>query len=178
MAETIEVTLYTRHPCFLCDKAKASIRAAASLHRLPLRVTEVDIDKDEALRVRFTDDVPVIYVNGVEAFRHRVSPEQFAAYVKSGGRLRGEELAAAVRELGPDWRVVDEHQLEREFRFPDFAQALAFTNEVGAIAEELGHHPDIHLGWGRVRIVTWSHDVDGLTPRDVVLAAKIGRLRE
>ena len=77
----VEVTLYTRRPCFLCDKAKASIRAATSLHRLPIELREVDIDGDAALRERFTNDVPVIYVNGVEAFRHRVSPQEFADYV-------------------------------------------------------------------------------------------------
>ncbi len=81
MAESIEVTLYTRHPCFLCDKAKASIRAAVALHRLPIVIHEVDVDGDAALRERFTNDVPVIYVAGVEAFRHRVSPQEFADYV-------------------------------------------------------------------------------------------------
>jgi glutaredoxin len=78
----VEVTLYTRRPCFLCDKAKASIRAAASLHRLPIELLEVDVDRDASLRERFTNDVPVIYVNGVEAFRHRVSPQEFADYVQ------------------------------------------------------------------------------------------------
>ncbi|HEY6139214.1 MAG TPA: glutaredoxin family protein [Thermoanaerobaculia bacterium] len=78
----IEVTLYTRHRCFLCDKAKASIRAAASLHRLPIELREVNVDEDPALRERFTNDVPVIYVNGVEAFRHHLSPQEFADYVK------------------------------------------------------------------------------------------------
>ena len=77
----VEVTLYTRRPCFLCDKAKASIRAAASLHRLAIELREVNIDADPVLHERFTNDVPVIYVNGVEAFRHRVSPQEFADYV-------------------------------------------------------------------------------------------------
>ena len=90
--------------------------------------------------------------------------------------LKGEKLAALARELGADWRVVDEHHLEREFRFPDFAQALAFTNKVGAIAEEEGHHPDIYLAWGKVRVTIWTHKVDGLTRSDFVLAAKIERL--
>ena len=90
--------------------------------------------------------------------------------------LKGEELAALARELGAEWRVVDEHHLEREFRFPDFAQALAFTNKVGAIAEEEGHHPDIYLAWGKVRVTIWTHKVDGLTRSDFVLAAKIERL--
>jgi len=87
--------------------------------------------------------------------------------------LKGEELAALARELGAEWRVVDEHHLEREFRFPDFGQALAFTNKVGAIAEKEGHHPDIYLAWGKVRVTIWTHKVDGLTRSDFVLAAKI-----
>jgi 4a-hydroxytetrahydrobiopterin dehydratase len=90
--------------------------------------------------------------------------------------LKGEELAALARELGAEWRVVDEHHLEREFPFPDFAQALAFTNKVGALAEEEGHHPDIYLAWGKVRVTIWTHKVDGLTRSDFVLAAKIERL--
>ena len=90
--------------------------------------------------------------------------------------LQGEELAALARELGAEWRVVEEHHLEREFRFPDFAQALAFTNKVGAIAEEEGHHPDLYLAWGKVRVTIWTHKVDGLTRSDFVLAAKIERL--
>jgi 4a-hydroxytetrahydrobiopterin dehydratase len=74
------------------------------------------------------------------------------------------------------WRNVDGHHLEKEFRFPDFATALAFTNRIGAIAEELNHHPDIHLSWGRVRVETWSHDVNAITERDHALAARIDQL--
>ena len=190
----INVTLYTRRDCELCDKAKSSIRAAASLHRLPIRLQEVDVDGDPALRERNTNDVPVIHVDGVEAFRHRVTPEEFTAYVRGGVRrsslarekcvpcrggvppLKGAELAAVARELGHQWSVVDEHHLEKELTFPDFAQALQFTNKVGALAEEEGHHPDILLAWGKVRITIWTHKVDGLTRSDFVLAAKIDSL--
>ncbi|HEX7191905.1 MAG TPA: 4a-hydroxytetrahydrobiopterin dehydratase [Thermoanaerobaculia bacterium] len=90
--------------------------------------------------------------------------------------LRGEELQTLERDLGEGWHVVGAHHLEREFRFPDFAQALAFTNRVGALAEEEGHHPDIHLGWGHVRIEIWTHTINGLTRNDFILAAKINRL--
>ena len=69
-----------------------------------------------------------------------------------------------------------EHHLEKEFRFPDFAKALAFTNKIGAIAEEQGHHPDIFLAWGKVRVTIWTHAIDGLTRSDFVLAAKIDRI--
>jgi 4a-hydroxytetrahydrobiopterin dehydratase len=79
-------------------------------------------------------------------------------------------------ELPPGWRIVDGHHLEKEFRFDDFAQALAFTNKVGAAAEELQHHPDILLGWGRARVTTWSHDAGAITSRDYALAAKIEEL--
>ncbi|HEX9161746.1 MAG TPA: 4a-hydroxytetrahydrobiopterin dehydratase [Thermoanaerobaculia bacterium] len=90
--------------------------------------------------------------------------------------LKGRELHGVARELGGGWRVIDEHHLEKEFRFPDFEQALSFTNAVGAIAERQGHHPDIHLAWGKVAIDIWTHKVDGLTRSDFVLAAKIDRI--
>ena len=90
--------------------------------------------------------------------------------------LKGEELRSLASELGGGWRVVDEHHLENEWAFPDFAAALAFTNRVGALAEEEGHHPDIYLAWGKVRITIWTHKIDGLTRSDFVLAAKIDRL--
>ncbi len=89
--------------------------------------------------------------------------------------LRGDELRALYDELGSEWEVVDEHHLVRRYAFPDFLSALAFTNEVGDIAEEQGHHPDILLGWGKVEITIWTHVIDGLTESDFVLAARIER---
>jgi len=86
------------------------------------------------------------------------------------------EIERLMEELGGDWRVERGHHLEREYRFPDFATALAFTNRVGALAEAEGHHPDIHLAWGSVRITIWTHEIDGLTESDFVLAAKIDEL--
>ncbi|HEY5611113.1 MAG TPA: 4a-hydroxytetrahydrobiopterin dehydratase [Thermoanaerobaculia bacterium] len=89
--------------------------------------------------------------------------------------LKGEELARFREELGADWSVVDDHHLEKEFRFENFRQALDFTNRVGALAEEQGHHPDLYLAWGKVRVAIWTHKIDGLTESDFVLAAKIDR---
>lgn len=88
-------------------------------------------------------------------------------------RVLAHEIPALQSELDPAWRVVDGHQLERDLKFPDFAAALAFTNAIGAIAEELNHHPDIHLGWGKVGIVIWTHAVDGLSHHDFALAKRI-----
>jgi len=82
------------------------------------------------------------------------------------------ETARLLEELGGEWTVVDNHHLSCTYEFPDFARALAFTNRVGAIAEAQGHHPDIHLAWGRVRIDIWTHKIDGLTESDFILAAK------
>ncbi|MEA2337308.1 MAG: 4a-hydroxytetrahydrobiopterin dehydratase [Thermoanaerobaculia bacterium] len=187
-----EVTFYTRADCSLCDAAEAAVRAAEVLHHLPLTITLVDIDTDPALQAKFNDDVPVIYVDGVKAFKHRVTADEFAAWIRKrepqkslaqetcvpcrGGvpPMKGEEATALLRELGGGWKIVDEHHLEKEFTFPDFAQALAFTNRIGAIAEAEGHHPDIYLAWGKVRVTIWTHKADGLTRSDFVLAAKIG----
>ena len=89
--------------------------------------------------------------------------------------LSGSALEKYARLL-PSWRVVDGHHLEREFSFPNFRTALEFTNRVGNLAEEQGHHPDIYLAWGKVRITLWTHKIDGLTESDFVLAAKIDEL--
>lgn len=86
--------------------------------------------------------------------------------------LKGRDLESLRNQIGPDWRVVNEHHLERSFKFPDFAKALAFANCVGAIAEKEGHHPDLLVRWGEVVMTVWTHKIDGLTESDFVLAAK------
>lgn len=90
--------------------------------------------------------------------------------------LSTEEQLALLEKLGDDWRIIAGHHLEREYRFQDFKQALAFTNQVGELAEAVGHHPDLALAWGRVGITIWTHKIDGLTESDFVLAAKISAL--
>jgi 4a-hydroxytetrahydrobiopterin dehydratase len=89
--------------------------------------------------------------------------------------LTAEQIAPLAAAL-PDWEVVRDHHLVRTYRFPDFARALAFVNRVGALAEEVGHHPDLHLSWGRVGIEIWTHKIDGLAEADFVFAAKCDRL--
>lgn len=87
--------------------------------------------------------------------------------------LEGEELARLSEQLGGDWSVINGHHLEKEYKFKNFRQALDFTNKVGDIAEEQGHHPDIYLAWGEVKLVVWTHKIDGLTESDFVFAAKV-----
>ena len=93
--------------------------------------------------------------------------------------LRGDALADLQRQLGgpaSGWRVVDEHHLEKEYRLANFAEALAFVNRIGAMAEEQQHHPDLFLAWGKVRVTIWTHKIDGLTESDFVFAAKCDAL--
>jgi len=90
--------------------------------------------------------------------------------------LAGEALESLRARLGGGWRVVDGHHLEKEYRFPDFRRALDFINRVGEMAEAQGHHPDVHLSWGRVRLEVWTHTIDGLTESDFVWAAKADQL--
>ena len=74
----MRVTLYTRRNCPLCDKAKAAIRASG----VAVVLEEIDVDRDPELQSRFTNDVPVVFVDGREAFRHRLTAEEFAKYVE------------------------------------------------------------------------------------------------
>lgn len=85
--------------------------------------------------------------------------------------LQGAELDALAKQIA-GWTVVANHHLEKEFKFKNFRQALDFTNKVGELAEQQGHHPDIHLAWGKVKLTIWTHKIDGLTESDFVFAAK------
>ena len=89
---------------------------------------------------------------------------------------------AESRELQPqipDWTIIEREgirRLERIFIFKDFAEALAFTNRVGALAESEGHHPAILTEWGRVTVALWTHAIRGLHRNDFIMAAKIDSL--
>jgi 4a-hydroxytetrahydrobiopterin dehydratase len=77
----------------------------------------------------------------------------------------------------PGWGLRDNAtRIERPFRFPDFAAALAFVNEVGAIAEREDHHPDISFGWGYATVSLHTHKIKGLHENDFIMAAKINQL--
>ncbi len=90
--------------------------------------------------------------------------------------LKGDALLKLQDDLGGGWKVIGDHHLEKEFHFEDFRQALDFTNRIGELAEEQGHHPDIELAWGRVRLTIWTHKINGLSESDFILAAKADRL--
>ena len=95
----------------------------------------------------------------------------------SGGvePLKGEAVEKLLLQLNEGWKVAEEHHLEKQYKFKDFAQALQFVNKVGQLAEQQVHHPDIHLAWGKVKLVLWTHKIDGLHENDFILAAKVDR---
>ena len=86
------------------------------------------------------------------------------------------DIAALSTALGGDWQVINQHHLEKTFKFPNFREALGFTNRVGELAEQSGHHPDLLLAWGKVTATIWTHRSKGLTESDFILAAKIDQL--
>lgn len=90
--------------------------------------------------------------------------------------MTAEEIGPLHKRLGAGWQVIDDHHLEKTYSFDDFVQALAFTNQVGELAESENHHPDILLSWGSAKITIWTHKIDGLSESDFVLAAKIEQL--
>ncbi|GBC78666.1 Putative pterin-4-alpha-carbinolamine dehydratase [bacterium HR08] len=92
--------------------------------------------------------------------------------------LSDAEIAALAPQV-PEWAIVERDgikRLERTFRFRDFAQALAFTNKVGELAEAEDHHPAILTEWGRVTVTWWTHKIRGLHRNDFIMAAKTDRL--
>ena len=89
--------------------------------------------------------------------------------------LKGAELQKFLKQVSK-WKVIEEHHLEKAYDFSDFASALAFVQRVGELAEQQGHHPDILLRWGKVKITIWTHKIEGLTESDFILAAKIDEL--
>lgn len=86
--------------------------------------------------------------------------------------LEGSALTELHKQLKSGWRIVDDHHLEKEYTFKNFREALAFTNKIGELAEGEGHHPDIMLSYGKVKIQLWTHKINGLSENDFIFAFK------
>jgi 4a-hydroxytetrahydrobiopterin dehydratase len=94
---------------------------------------------------------------------------------EAGSSKVTDEEAVDYQKQIPEWVIIesdDVRRLERVFKFKNFVDALAFTNKVGAIAEEEGHHPAILTEWGRVGVAWWTHAIGGLHRNDFIMAAK------
>ncbi len=99
---------------------------------------------------------------------------------KGAPRVTDDEVAALKPQV-PGWDIIEvdgERRLSRAFGFDDFAHALAFTDRVGATAEEEGHHPALLTEWGRVTVSWWTHKIGGLHRNDFIMAAKTDALYE
>lgn len=107
-----------------------------------------------------------------------LTQEKCAACRRDSPRVTVAELPELKSQI-PEWTLLERQgieQLERVFTFKDFAQALSFTNQVGALAEAEGHHPAILTEWGRVTVTLWTHKIHALHRNDFVMAAKIDAL--
>ena len=97
---------------------------------------------------------------------------------QTGGEpLNRQAIANLLGHLAEGWKVIDQLYLEKEYKFKNFRLALDFVNKVGELAESEGHHPDIYLAWGMVRLKIWTHKINGLHKNDFILAAKIDKLQ-
>jgi 4a-hydroxytetrahydrobiopterin dehydratase len=89
--------------------------------------------------------------------------------------LTSEAAQPLLAELNDAWKIED-GVLVRQFKFRDFKEAMKFVNQVADIAEEEGHHPDIHISWNRVRMELVTHAIGGLSDNDFIVAAKTDKL--
>lgn len=104
----------------------------------------------------------------------QLTQQKCAACTKESPPVTEEEIAELKPQI-PDWRLIEvagESRLERIYKFPDFKQALAFSNRVGEAAEEQGHHPALLTEYGKVTVTWWTHAISGLHKNDFIMAAR------
>ncbi len=89
--------------------------------------------------------------------------------------LTPEQIAPLIAQL-PEWAIVEEHKLYKRYRVRNFAEAMHLANGIARVAEEEGHHPDLYVAWGELRVYLWTHKIGGLTESDFIMAAKIDRV--
>ena len=109
---------------------------------------------------------------------HALFQMKCVACRKGEPTVTDEELALFLPQV-PEWHVVERegiNRLERVYPFPTFVDALAFTNKVGQLAEEEGHHPALLTEWGKVTVTWWTHKIKGLHRNDFIMAAKTDQL--
>lgn len=90
--------------------------------------------------------------------------------------LEAAQADSLLEQLGGGWVIDAQGHLRFDYDFANFSAALSFADRVGVIAEIEGHHPDLHVAWGRCGVEIWTHKIDGLTKSDFILAAKVQRM--
>lgn len=89
--------------------------------------------------------------------------------------LTPEEIQPLLGQL-QGWHIEEGKKLVKSYPFANFVDAMAFANAITPVAEAEGHHPDLYVRWGEVRVYLWTHKIDGLTESDFFMAAKIDRV--
>ena len=95
---------------------------------------------------------------------------------ESGDTPLSEDDVKKNLEQIPNWKL-NGKKIEREFVFKDFKEAMKFVNNIADLAEDEGHHPDIHIHWNKVMLELWTHSMNGLSENDFIVAAKINNLK-
>ncbi|MFV2016004.1 MAG: 4a-hydroxytetrahydrobiopterin dehydratase [Candidatus Heimdallarchaeota archaeon] len=90
--------------------------------------------------------------------------------------LKGEDLVKLLSKLNYDWEQIDEMKLQKEYNFTNFNRALEFVNSVGQMSDELNHHPDLRLSWGKCTVQIWTHKIDGIAEMDFVFASRVEKM--
>jgi 4a-hydroxytetrahydrobiopterin dehydratase len=90
--------------------------------------------------------------------------------------LNQKEVTDFKKQISDDWKVLEMKKITREFSFINYSHTMEFVNKVADLAEEEGHHPDMHVYYGRVVIELWTHSIGGLSENDFIMASKIDKL--
>jgi 4a-hydroxytetrahydrobiopterin dehydratase len=90
--------------------------------------------------------------------------------------LEQNEIRDLEKHISADWKILENKKIFREFSFVNYKHTMDFVNKVAELAEQEGHHPVMHVYYGRIEIELWTHAIDGLSENDFILAAKIERL--
>lgn len=90
--------------------------------------------------------------------------------------LAEDKINEFLSQVDSAWELFDNKKIKRKLKFKDFVEAMAFVNKVADLAEEEGHHPDIHIYWNKVNLDLWTHAIGGLSDNDFIMAAKIDKI--
>jgi 4a-hydroxytetrahydrobiopterin dehydratase len=90
--------------------------------------------------------------------------------------LNQNEIAELKKHIGDGWKVINNNKILKEFSFVNYLHTIDFVNKVADLAEKEGHHPVMHVYYGRIEIELWTHAIDGLSENDFIMAAKIDKL--
>lgn len=107
--------------------------------------------------------------------------KQHCVACQEGAEAATDREIRALRAEIPEWKLIGENgvqKLQRQFSFPDFVTAMAFTQRVAELAEAEGHHPALLTEWGKVTVTWWTHKLDGLHQNDFICAARTDALIE